>query len=296
MIKRISCILIIVLMFICLLPLNVFAAEQDDDYYQPYYDLMESKKSQMYTDQLDDTTVYMHDLADEFSPSDEARIINAIFKASEGANINVLILVQNNFLGTNEQIFSDNYMDILFPNSENNLGIILNAEERIVYINTMGVFYRTLNEEEIQKCIDSGYYSLKFNNYAKGVKKIAAYTVEYSLNEEKGISNLTFRDYLTTENMIIVTVISILLTAIFISSLMYTHKKSMTTVNAQIYSALSGGMKVHSKRDEFVTTRTTVSHGYYKSSSGSSSSSRTGGGGGHRSSGGRTHGGGGRRF
>ena len=259
--------------------------------YSDYYEVMEYCEDSNYDEKVGDARIYMHDMADLFSDSEEEQLIEAAGKFVDGEAHNVLFLTYADALGRTTMTYSDDYMDILFPDEEDNVAFVIDMDNREIYINTMGVYLDELSLEEIDECIDAGYEYLPDGEYYDAMLRVSCYTLQY-VNGGSIIGTPLFGARLG-EVLPMSTLGSAGISAIVAIVLLLNHRKANKKENAQTYLEKGGYYKVADKQENFVNSYTTIDKDYYKPKESSSSG---GGGGSHSSGGGRSHGGGGRSF
>jgi uncharacterized protein len=270
---------IIVLLIILMLPSTVHAIGV---YYETY----------------GESVIYMHDLADLLTDSEEKKLMNEIGNRCNGIHYNILFLTTNSSDGKSTMTYSDDYMDELFLIDENNIAFVIDMENREIYINTMGNAILCLTDNMIDQALDRGYNYIANYEYAECMEAMATYCVA-RLSDNPGagavdtpISNLGFLGALGT-GMIRGLLPAIIITAIILFVLVTKHNKANKAQSATSYVS-NENYNVIDKDEIFVKSYETVQRDYYKPKS--SSSGGGGGGSSHRSSGDRSHGGGGRSF
>ena len=270
-----------------LLPINTALAYD----YSDYEAIMEMYEDDNYDEKVGDSRIYMHDMADLFTEDEEKELIDAAGKFVKNEDHNVLFLTYSDAMGNTTMTFSDDYMDLLFPNDEDNVAFVVDMDNRKVYINTMGVYLDELSTEEIDECIDAGYAHMPDGEYYDAMLKMSCYTLQY-VNGGSIIGTPLFGIKLM-DSLPMATLISAGMSAIVAIVLVLNHRKANSKEKAQTYMNKNNGgyYKVADKQENFVNTYTTVDKNYYKPKESSS-----GGGGSHSSGGGRSHGGGGRSF
>ncbi len=271
-----------------LLPINTALAYD----YSDYEEIMDMYEDDNYDEKVGDSRIYMHDMADLFTEDEEKDLIDAAGKFVKNEDHNVLFLTYSDAMGNTTMTFSDDYMDLLFPNDEDNVAFVIDMDNRKVYINTMGVYLDDLSAEEIDECIDAGYSHMPDGEYYDAMLKMSCYTLQY-VNGGSIIGTPLFGIKLM-DSLPVATLISVGMSAIVAIVLLLNHRKANNKEKAQTYMNKNNGgyYKVADKQENFVNTYTTVDKNYYKPKESSSG----GGGGRHSSGGGRSHGGGGRSF
>ena len=269
-----------------ILPIGVAHAYDYDD----YYDVMDRYEDDNYAESAGSSTIYMHDMADLFTDEEEKNLIETASKFVDDIGHNVLFLTYNDAMGRSTMVYSDDYMDVLFPDTDENVAFVIDMDNREVYINTMGTYLDELNYTEIEECLDAGYDYMPDGKYYDAILRISAYTLQY-VNGGSIVGTPLFGSKLL-EVLPMSTIGSAGLSAIVAVVLLLNHRKANNKEKAQTYLEKGGYYKVVDKKEDFVNSYTRVHKDYYKPKESSSS----GGGGSHSSGGGRSHGGGGRSF
>jgi uncharacterized protein len=239
--------------------------------------------------------IYIHDNANTLSDSDEEQIAQTIKDLSDDLDfhLNALVLTYKDSNGKSAMVYSDDYMDDLFPSSENNIAFVIDYDNDELYLNTMGECITRINDYEVEDCIDAAWSY--FEDYEDGkalnalakaaMKRLAepgyAYT-DTDVDDENGsvFGNL-FHPY-SLLGSLAASIVAVLI-------INGTHNKQNKPIKAAEYMK-NNGFKVINKNENLVRTYQTKTR-----IQSSSSGSRSGGGSSHRSSSGRSHGGGGRR-
>ena len=272
-----------------LLPINTALAYD----YSDYEEIMDRYEDVNYDEKVGDSRIYMHDMADLFTDDEEKDLIDAAGKFVKNEDHNVLFLTYSDAMGKSTMTFSDDYMDLLFPNDEDNVAFVIDMDNREIYINTMGVYLDELSLEEVDECIDAGYTHMPDGEYYKAMLKMSCYTLQYV--NGGGIIGTPLFGIKLMDSLPVATLISAGISAIVAVVLLLNHRKANNKEKAQTYMNKDNGgyYKVADKQENFVNSYTTIDKDYYKPKESSSSG---GGGGSHSSGGGRSHGGGGRSF
>lgn len=247
----------------------------------------EEINSNTYKQEIGQSTVYMHDLANLLTEQEERALIDDVSKYCKKIDYNILFLTTNNTNHKTTMRYSDDYMDALFPKGvENNIAFVIDMDNRKIYINTMGNAINRLSDKMIESGLDKGYAKIKKQDYDGTLKAMA----KYCLPKLK-IDNFFVKFLKEIPRHIISAGI---ITAVIIFFLIKRHEKANKKQPATTYVS-NQDYKLNDKKENYVRQYQTVQRGYYSSSSGSSSHHSSGGSS-HRSSSGRSHGGGGRSF
>ena len=237
-----------------------------------------------------DTQIIVDDLANLLSSEEEDLLVERAKDRLGSKNYNILFLTYDDADGYSTMVYSDNYMDDLFPaGTENNIGFIIDMDNREIYINTMGGAIQSLSDYEIEEGLDVGYNYVSEQEYFECLDGMAAYAIPRlggGYNADGSLSNSSK----VVNGLKTGLVPSALITAVVVGILAISHNKANKSINSNTYVGRDDYNLIN-KKEKYNRTYETVQKDYYKPKSSSS-----GGGSSHRSSGGRSHGGGGRRF
>lgn len=244
------------------------------------------------------STVYIHDLADLLTDQQEQDLLKHVQSYCKDIQYNILFLTTNNAEGKTTLVYSDDYMDQLFPHDNENIAFVIDMDNRKIYINTMGTAIQKLSDDMIDKALDKAYPSVKNKDYNGCMKKMSSYCLDKlaSAPSNGGSHSGTqhrsfFLVFLSRMGRYLV--FSIVVAVIVAVALVMNHKKANRAQPSTTYVG-QDDYEVTDKQENYIRTYETVMHDYYKKSSSSSGSHS--GGSSHRSSSGRSHGGGGRSF
>ena len=264
---------------------EVIEQEEIDNAISEVNELMEASivDATITTIQAGDATILVHDLANLLAPQEEDALANYIKSNYSDLRYNILFLTTNDTQGKNSMTYSDDYMDLLFPDEENNIAFMVDMQNREIYINTMGKAIDSLSDMMIQKALDKGYTYVVAADYYNTLKEMSVYCLDRLENPLTWIEGLW-------GNMLELSVWSLIVVSIIGVFAVLNHNAANRTISDTKYLSRED-YKVVGKKEKHVRSYDTVERGYYRSSSSSS-----GGGSHHSSSSGRSHGGGGRRF
>lgn len=226
--------------------------------------------------------LYMRDLADLLTDAEEEKLISWINK-TYGKEYNVLFLTTNDTGGKTTMIYSDDYMDQLFPDTDENIAFVIDMANREIYVNTMGSAITKLDDTEIDKALDLGFKKITNSKYYECMQVMS----EYCLNELYNKSNF-MSEYIA--NLKVSLLFALIISAIIVAITIAIHNKANKRISAEKYESKES-YEIIDKDAVYERSYDTVQRDYYKPKSSSS-----GGGSSHRSSSGRSHGGGGRGF
>ena len=98
----------------------------------------------------EDQQVYIHDLASLLNSSEEQELRELAESYCENFDLNVLFLTTNDANNKSTMVYSDDYMDDLFPvGVENNIAFVIDMDNREYYVNTMGIAIDKLTDAEL---------------------------------------------------------------------------------------------------------------------------------------------------
>lgn len=238
------------------------------------------------------STIYVHDLGQLLTAVEEELLVSHFGPLFEDKSYNVLFLTTNDAEGKSTMVWSDDYMDALFPYYEHNIAFVIDMDNREVYINTMGNATLCLTDKMVNNAIDAGYDYVVDEDYYNCLKAMANYC-EPKLNDNPGEGAYDDDTLAAIESGAISGLIpGGVVTGILCFILVMNHNKANKAQSATTYMN-KDNYSIKDKNEVFVRTYERVHHDYYKPKS---SSSGGGGGSSHRSSSGRSHGGGGRKF
>lgn len=259
------------------------------------------------SDKLNETVgeaeVYVHDLADLLSKSEEEALIDLADDLGSHLKYNILFLTTDDANNKSTMVWSDNYMDELFPIDEDNIAFVIDMDNREIYINTMGKSILCLTDSMIDIALDNAFDYVVDAEYYECMYSMASYCLPRLMNDppaegvydEDGDGNADSFGDAFVDGMVQGILPGGLVTVVVIVVLLLKHNKANKVISAQQYLG-QDGYKVEDKDEIYLRTYTNVHKGYYKPKSSSSSGGSRGGGSSHSSSSGRSHGGGGRRF
>ena len=230
--------------------------------------------------------VYVHDHANLLTDSQEEALLKYINEAKE-LQWNILFLTYNDANEKSIEVYTDDYMNTLFPDYENNIAFVIDMDNREWYVNTMGEAIKEISDSEVEDILDGGeaIYDANYYGCLNGMAKVAFKSSGSTIvtKDKTGITNILKNGF----------GVGVGATVICAAFLLIQHFSANKKVSAQTYMG-SSDYKILSKNKILARTYTTIDRNYYKPSSSSSGSSS--GGSSHRSSSGRSHGGGGRKF
>ena len=212
-------------------------------------------------------------------------------------NIDIAIVTVNFTNGLSSMEYADDFYDYNsfgFGEEASGLLMLINMEEREVWISTTGKAIKVFNNQKIEALLDAAYTGLSRGDYYKAGNDFL-FESEYYIHKWERMQKPLREQF---------TVLGVLFGAIFlgfgaggfITLIMFIFSKKSISEKPHI-GTYQDHFRITSSRDDFLSTHTTQTiipkEPVRTSSSGGSRSSGTST---HSSSSGKTHGGGGRKF
>ena len=122
--------------------------------------------------------VYVVDDAKLLTDEEEKALCTELFELCENINYNILFFTYDDAHGATTQNYTDTYMDMLFKSSNDNIGFIIDMDNREIYINTMGTAITRLNNVEIEQALDVGFEHISNDEYAECLLSMAKSCLE----------------------------------------------------------------------------------------------------------------------
>ena len=238
-----------------------------------------------------ESQIIVDDLANLLSSEEESLLVERTKDRLGSKNYNILFLTYDDAEGYSTMVYSDDYMDDLFPvGTENNIGFIIDMDNREIYINTMGGAIQSLSDYEIEEGLDIGYNYVSEQEYFECLDGMATYAIP-RLGGGYNADGTLSAGSKALNGLQAGFIPSALVAAAVVGFLAISHNKANKSINPNTYVG-KNNYNLINKKEKYNRTYETVQKDYYKPKSSSSG----GGGSSHRSSSGRSHGGGGRRF
>lgn len=233
--------------------------------------------------------VTVDDAANLLTTQEEELLKERASQRIKNVNYNVVFFTYDKANGKSIRDYSDDYMDNLFPDTDNNIGFCIDMDDREIYINTMGGAIKSLSDSEIESALDIGYTYITDKNYFECLDSMASYCLPRleGKYETLNSSTLSTKVFNGVKYGLIP---SIAITVIVVFVLLAKHSRANKTLTANLYVS-KDNYNLINKKERYNRSYETVIPDYYKPQSSSS-----GGGSSHSSSSGRSHGGGGRSF
>lgn len=257
----------------------------------------------------------VYDDAGLLSAQEESAIEEKINELTESLNLDIVVVTTTDNKGKTSRAYADDFYDdngFGFGADADGLLLLINMEDREVYISTTGIAIQYFTDQRIEAVLDVIYEDLGSANYYKAVDgfldEIAYYVGlgipknQYSQDESVvppsnsyggnsgGYESLQEEKYVTGKRILTYLLISVGIGGLSVG-VMAMNNKGVSATNENTYLR-NNSFKITNSVDRHINTK--VTHVTIKTqSSASSSSGRSTT---HRSSSGRTHGGGGRKF
>jgi uncharacterized protein len=264
-------------------------------------------------------TPKIYDKAKLFSAAELEALENDANALSESLQLDIVVVTTDKNEGKTSRAYADDFYDqnsFGYGPDKDGVLLLINMEDREVYISTCGKGIRYLTDARIDSVLDKIYIDLGNGNYSTAVtgfmKEVEAYVAagipQDQYNQPEGTPpggtgydpynpdyNVTSPKQKMTmgQKIMIYLAISVAIGSISVG-IMAANNKGVSTTNRSTYLRGSG-LNIFDRQDLHVNTNTTFEIIHRNpppsSSRGGGSRSTT-----HVSSSGRTHGGGGRKF
>lgn len=247
----------------------------------------------------------VNDKAELFSASQREELEAKASQMTERLKLDIVIVTTNENDGKTSRAYADDFFDYNgygYGGGEDGLLLLINMEDREVYISTCGIAIQYFTDERINSILDKVYTYLSDGKYSEGADEFLS-QVEYYVN--KGIpQNQYTKDESTGQiidryegnpegskvslgtRILICLGISVAVGGIVVG-IMAMNNRGVSTTNQDTYLDRNSFNIVNSQDRHYDTRVTHVTINNSNSSGGSTT---------HRSSSGRSHGGGGRKF
>ena len=244
-----------------------------------------------------DETQKIYDFANLLTESEKQNLFNEVTDFISKTNYDLVIVTISYNNKNSAQKYADDFFDYNYfgkNSSRDGFLILIDMDNREIYISTSGYAIKTYSDSRIQSIIDEGFSDLKNTNYYECLSKMIDKSYSYfkkgfpSSNNNIIINNDGSVTVIKKMPYLMIAIISITFCVIMSSILYFKTSSKIKKENTVTY--INPNLSNIIKNDQFLTTHTT------KIRRESSSSSSGGGSSYHSSSSGRSHGGGGRHF
>ncbi len=198
-------------------------------------------------------------------------------EASEETGWNIILGTTDDTDGRSAIQYSDDLYDQTFGINTDGIAIVIDLDNRKVWVSTSGDAIRTLNADRIETVLDAGYEDLVDGYYAESFSAMLNRAVLYKVNE---------KPHLAAGDFALAGIIAAAVFFVVIGITAGRYRLKWGTYSYDYHK--EGKVKLTKQEDQFVNE--VVTHHRIQTES------HGGGGGTHMSSGGGMHGGGGRSF
>jgi uncharacterized protein len=248
----------------------------------------------------------VYDKAELFSEMQREELEKNTSDMSERLKLDIVIVTTNSNEGKTSRAYADDFFDqngFGYGGSEDGLLLLINMEDREVYISTCGKAIQYFTDERINSTLDKVYTYLTDGNYSEGA---AAFLKEVEYYVQQGIPSNQYKQDESTGRIydrysekpvnkkadlgkLILICFGIAFAAGGITvGVMAMNNRGTLSINQDTYLD-KNSFNIVSSEDRHYDTR--VTHVTISNNSSNSGKSTT-----HSSSSGRSHGGGGRKF
>lgn len=230
---------------------------------------------------LSSGSVYLEDRAELWSPEERNTLLEEAAKLAETYGISVALATTDNSMGKTSEAYIDDMTDEQFGINTDNVGFLIDMQNRRIHISTSGKAIDVLNDNRIEKMLDRTFDQVSDEKYFKAAQVFIKDVGNYF--EKEGPNELSATDALAGIGVGGASGLG------FFTKTKKKYQKKAKPKNFQYVNNLVGG---------FSPVRGTLLNKRVTSTKIASSSGGSSGGGSstHTSSGGGTHGGGGRSF
>ena len=242
------------------------------------------------------------DKADLFNETEVTLLENNIKDISDKYSMDIVIVTTDDVNGKSSRDYADDFFDYEgygLGNDYSGILLLINMDDREVYISTSGKGERYFTDDRIESILDNVYRYLSDGQYFDGAEEFLSNTEKY-LNKGIPSNQYTVDEngniVLSTEEIMkrigIAILISLGISSVVCAVVVATYKKPAALPEETYVDKNS--ITFTKRSDRFISTHTTsrkIPKNNGGSSSGSGGRSTT-----HTSSSGRSHGGGGKSF
>ena len=247
-----------------------------------------------------DETVKVYDFADLLTDIEEEKLFNLVDTYIDNTKYDLVLVTINENSKNSSKEYADDFFDYNefgINSSRNGVLILIDMDNRELYISTSGYAIKMYDNYRIESILDSGYSYITNEEYyltfSSMINSLTNYYEADFPNSNQNIEineygDIIFIKYIPYE---VVVIIAIIIT-IIVSLILY--NKSRLKIKAISTISYIKEKNITLRNDNFINSIVTKT--IRDSESSSSSSSRSSGSSTHHSSSGRSHGGGGRKF
>ncbi|MBQ8280494.1 MAG: TPM domain-containing protein [Roseburia sp.] len=245
---------------------------------------------------------YVYDYAGLLSTDEIAALESQIATMKEKTGWDVFAVTTNDAEGKSAMAYADDFYDEQTTEDSDGILVLIDMDNREIYISTGGEAIRYLTDARIERVLDDGFYYVSNGEYASCLSAMlstAEYYYDAGIQESQynyDVETGAVSEYRTLTWM---EVIPVLLLAIGVGLAIYFMVVKSYSLKGGRYDypyMKYGKLDLTAHEDHFIREHTTHHRIQTSSSSGGSHRSSGGRSSVHRSSSGHSHGGGGRRF
>ena len=242
-----------------------------------------------------DGNIKVYDYAKLLTEDQEKELSQKAKNVLAKHNIDIAIVTVNTTNGLSSMEYADDFYDYNpFGYGEDASGLIMliNMEEREVWISTTGKAIKIFTDSKIESLLDTVYSGLSQGNYYKAGNDFLSESESYIYNWE--MLQKPMRERIGIFGVLFASIFLGFGTGGFITLILFIFSKKSISEKPNV-NTYQDNFKITSKRDHFLSTNT-VQTIIPKEAPARTSSSGSWGSTTHTSSSGRSHGGGGRKF
>ena len=242
---------------------------------------------------------YVFDYAGLMSEDEIAALEMQIAAMKEKTGWDIFAVTTDYAEGKSTVAYADDFYDERTTEDSDGILVLIDMDNREIYISTCGKAIRYLTDARIERVLDDGFYYVSNGEYASCLSAMLStseYYYDAGIQDNYDVETGAVSEYRTLTWMEVVPVF-FLAVAVGLA-IFFGVKKSYSLKGGRYeYPYMKyGKLDLTEHQDQFLRAHTTHHRIQTSSSSGGSSRSSSGRSSTHRSSSGRSHGGGGRRF
>ena len=245
---------------------------------------------------------YVFDYAELMSDEQQAELEKQIASMKEKTGWDIFAVTTNDAEGKSAMAYADDFYDERTPEDSDGILVLIDMDNREIYVSTCGDAIRYLTDARIERILDAGFYFVSDGWYAACLSEMLSAAEQYY---DAGVPQNQYNYDVETgavseyRTLTWVEVVPVFLLAVAVGlGIFFGVRKSYSLKGGRYeYPYMKyGKLDLTAHDDQFIRAHTT--HHRIQTSSSSGGSRRSGGGRSstHRSSSGRSHGGGGRKF
>lgn len=245
---------------------------------------------------------YVFDYAGLMSEDEITALEMQIAAMKEKTGWDIFAVTTDYAEGKSAVAYADDFYDERTAEDSDGILVLIDMDNREIYISTCGNAIRYLTDARIERVLDDGFYYVSNGEYASCLSAMLStseYYYDAGIQESQynyDVETGAVSEYRTLTWMEVVPVFFL---AVVVGLVIFFSVKKSYSMKGGRYEypyMKYGKLDITDHQDQFLRTHTTHHRIQTSSSSGGSSRSSSGRSSTHRSSSGRSHGGGGRRF